>query len=158
MSYNIETTDVKIKELKPYQNKFNISFKIVEKGEEREVGNRNNPDETHRLCDVVVADETGSIILTVWNDDIDLMEEEKGLVLKNGFVNVFQDSMRLARGKFGNFETPENEINFETNLDNNRSEEIHERRQRRQNNYNQDRSSNYNKRDDDGFDSSYRRW
>ena len=157
MSYEVETKDVKISDLQPYQNRFNIVFKVVEKSEERTVNNRNNPDESHRLCDVTVADASGSIILTAWDDDIDLLESEKVLALNNGFVNVFRDSMRLSRGKFGAFEDSEDEISV--NLDNNRSEEVHERRQRRRDNFRQNDSySSSNKRQNDRFDSSYRRW
>ena len=155
-----ETTEVTIKDLKPYQNRFNVTFAIVSVGEERTVSNRNNPDETHRISDITVADQTGSIILTAWDDDIDLLEEGKSFALNNGFVNIFRDSMRLARGKFGNF--TESEATIEANTESNRSDEVHERRQRRS--YNPDRGggggygsdSRNRDRDRGGFNS--RRW
>lgn len=143
MSYEeTESTDVTINELKPYHNRFNVVFKVVSKGEEREVSNRNDPDETHRISDIVVADKTASIIISAWDKDIDLLEEGKSFSLKNGFVNVFRDSMRLARGKFGNLEESEEAI--EPNTEINRSEEVHERRQRRRN-YDSDRGGGGNR-------------
>ncbi|MHA2363118.1 MAG: single-stranded DNA-binding protein [Candidatus Hodarchaeales archaeon] len=156
MSYETETetTDVNIKELKPYHNRFNVAFKVISKGEEREVSNRNNPDETHRISDIIVADQTGSIIISAWDDDIDLLEEGKGFTLNNGFVNVFRDSMRLARGKFGNFE--ETDASFEVNTEVNRSDEVHERRQRRRS-YDSDRGGNRGYNSNQG-QSNYRRW
>ncbi|MHA2363252.1 MAG: single-stranded DNA-binding protein [Candidatus Hodarchaeales archaeon] len=152
MSYETEVTEVKISDLRPYQNRFKVIFKVIEKTEPREVSNRNNPDETHRLSDITVADETASIILTVWDDDIELMEEGNYYSLVNGFINVFRDSMRLARGKYGNFESAEAE--FDVNLSTNRSDEVHERRQRRRDYDN--KRSNYNR--NESFNSSYRRW
>jgi len=125
-----QTTDVNIKELQPYQNRINVVFSVVSKGEEREVSNRNNPDENNRVSDITVADATASIILTAWNEDIDLLEENKSFTLKNGFVNIFRDSMRLGKGKFGDFKEIDKTID-DLNTETNRSEEVHERRQRR---------------------------
>ena len=141
MSYETEkqTTDVNIKELQPYQNRINVVFSVVSKGEEREVSNRNNPDESNRVSDITVADATSSIILTAWNEDIDLLEENKSFTLNNGFVNVFRDSMRLGKGKYGDFEKIDETLD-NLNTETNRSDEVHERRQRR--NFDSDRGGN----------------
>lgn len=145
MSEEIVITDIKLEDLKPFQNKFRLKFRVVEKEEEREVTNRNNPNETHRISNITVADDTGSIILTAWDNDIDQLFEEKTYVLENGFCNLFNDSMRLVRGKFGEFTEIEEEI--EPNLANNRSDEKHQRRTRnppyRQNQYSNTNNINY---------------
>ena len=134
--------DKKISDLRPFINKFRVNFKVIEKEEEREVKNRNNPDETHRIANITVADETASIVLTAWDSDIDQLTEEKFYTLENGFCNLFNDSMRLVRGKFGEFS--ENETEFEPNLAVNRSEEKHQpRRQRNTYNTNRGASSSY---------------
>ncbi|MHA2366284.1 MAG: hypothetical protein ACXAC7_20175 [Candidatus Hodarchaeales archaeon] len=122
--------DVKISALEPYQNRFKVIFKIIEKTEPQEVANRNNPEEKHRLSDITVADDTGSIILTAWDDDIELLELGKYFALTNGYVNVYRDSMRLSSRKSGSFESVE--VEFENlNLENKRSEEVHEQRRHR---------------------------
>ena len=122
--------DVKISALEPYQNRFKVVFKVIEKTEPREVTNRNNPAEKHRLSDITVADDTGSIILTAWDDDIELLELEKYYALISGYVNVYRDSMRLSPRKNGSFESVE--VEFENlNLENKRSEEVHEQRRYR---------------------------
>jgi replication factor A1 len=123
-----EVPVVKLAEVKPFQNRFKTIFKVVEKSEEREVQNKNNPDETHRMSDVTVADETASIILTAWDDDINLLEDGKFFSLTNGYVNLFKSSMRLARSKYGVIDSVEDE--FEINSENNRSEEEHQARRR----------------------------
>ena len=128
----VEISDKTIEELQPYQNRFRTDFKVVEKGAEREVNSKNDPSEKHRLCDIKVADSTANIIFTAWDNDIDLLEQDKYFELSNGFVNIFQNSIRLSRGKFGSIKSIEDE--FEANLSNNRSEETHAPRQRRFNN------------------------
>ena len=134
-----EIKDTKISELKPMENRFRLLFKVIEKSEIREVSSRNDESETHRISDITVADESGSILVSAWDDDIELLEEGKFFKIENGYVNIYRDSLRLARGKFGNFVPIEEE--FETDESNNRSDEVHERPQRR-NTYNK-RNNNY---------------
>ena len=133
MSTQEETSTVKISDLTPYKNRFNVSFKVISGSEERTVNNRNNPDESHRVKDLIVGDETAQIVLSAWDDEIDTLEVGKYFVLENGYVNVFRDSMRLARGKFGQFST--SDVSFEPNTAVNRSEEVQEARPRRQRSY-----------------------
>ena len=80
------------------------------------------------MADVIIGDETGVIILTLWDEAINKIEEVgQNLMLKNGYVNIFQQHLRLALGKRGSLEEPEEIINLDdVNRDNNRSEEIHE--------------------------------
>ncbi|MHA2102938.1 MAG: hypothetical protein ACW981_05885 [Candidatus Hodarchaeales archaeon] len=138
MSTNIELKDTKIQELQPFANKFNLNFKVIDKTEEREVSNRNNSFETHRISDITVADDTAAIIFTAWDDDIDFLKEGNYFKLENGFTNVFRDSMRLSKGKFGKLVPIDEEFNVDTSS--NRSDEVHEGRQ----NYNRNRTPNNN--------------
>ena len=91
--------DKKISDLRPYINKFRVNFKVIEKEEEREVKNRNNPDETHRIANITVADDSASIVLTAWDEDIDVLNEEKFYSLENGchFLPPFKSF--LSTGK-----------------------------------------------------------
>ncbi len=115
-----ETHDVKIGEVKPLEKHLDVIFKVTEKEEEREINSKSG--DTHRVCDFVVADETGAITLTAWNEDIDALELEKVYKLANGFANVFRNSLRLSKGKFGTLnEDPT--IFEEINTENNRSTE-----------------------------------
>jgi len=123
MSYDFdsnETHDVKIEDVKPLEKRLNVVFKVYEREEEREINSRSG--ETHRVCDFSVADETGAITLTLWNEDIDAIEIEKVYKLSNGFANVFRNSLRLSKGKFGAL-AEDSTIFDEINQENNRSSE-----------------------------------
>ena len=115
-----ETHDVKIGDVKPLEKHLDVIFKVFEKEEEREINSKSG--DTHRVCDFTVADETGSITLTCWNEDIDALELEKVYKLANGFANVFRNSLRLSKGKFGTL-TEDPTIFEEVNSENNRSSE-----------------------------------
>ncbi len=113
-----ETHDVKIENVKPFEKRLNVVFMVTEKNEEREINKRTG--ETHRVCDFTVADETGIITLTLWNEDIDALKEDSVYKLSNGFANVFQNSLRLSKGKFGNI-TEDSTVFEEINTGNDRS-------------------------------------
>lgn len=123
-----KTTAKTIAELEPYDKRIDVTFKIVSKGETREIVNRRS-QETHTVCDITVADPTASIILTLWNEDIDAVTIDSTYKIKNGYINIFNNSMRLAKGKYGELENADEEIT-DVNLDTNRSDEEHQRRYR----------------------------
>lgn len=123
-----ETTAKTIAELQPYDKRIDVVFKVVSKGETREVTSRRS-SETHTVCDITVGDATGSIILTLWDTDIDAVAEESCYKIANGYINIFGSSMRLAKGKYGELhDADDSEAIDEVNLDNDRSSEEHERR------------------------------
>lgn len=113
-----ETHDVKIEDVKPLEKRLNVVFKVTERNQEREINKRTG--ETHRVCDFTVADDTGIITLTLWNEDIDAMKEGTVYKLSNGFANIFQNSLRLSKGKFGSL-TEDSTVFEEVNTENDRS-------------------------------------
>ena len=123
MSFNKnrnETYNVKISELKPLQSNLNLVFKVTKRSNERMVKNRFG--ETQRVCEFTISDPTGSITLTLWNEDVDALKEESVYKLSNGYANVFKNSLQLSKGKYGSI--AEDNTVFETiNEENNRSAE-----------------------------------
>lgn len=105
---------MKIGELKPKEN-VDLIFKVLEKNEERMTRSGN------RVVEALVGDETGVVIMTLWENDIDKIEEGKTYNLKNGYVTLFRGSMRLTIGRSGSVEEAEAEIE-EVNRDNNVSD------------------------------------
>ena len=77
-----------------------VEANVVEKGETREVRSRYK-DETYNVADAVVADETGSIKLTLWNEQIDQVEVGNRIKIENGYITSFKGEIQLNVGKFG---------------------------------------------------------
>jgi replication factor A1 len=67
-----------------------------------------------------VADDTGSIYLTLFDEAIDEIPEDSVIKISNGYVRVYRGSMRLNIGRYGSYETlgeaPFGEVNLENNL------------------------------------------
>lgn len=77
-----------------------VEAKVVEKGDPREVKSKYK-DETYRIVDAVIADETGSIKLTLWNEQIDQVNVGDNVKIDNGYVTSFKGEIQLNVGKFG---------------------------------------------------------
>ena len=89
-----------IKDLQDGMKRVSVEAKVVEKGESREVKARYR-DETYRIVDAVVADETGSVKLTLWNEQIDQVNVGDNIKIENGYITSFKGEIQLNVGKFG---------------------------------------------------------
>lgn len=77
-----------------------VEAQVTEKGNPREVKSRYK-DETYTVADAVVADETGSIKLTLWNEQIDQVNVNDKIKIENGYVTSFRGEIQLNVGKYG---------------------------------------------------------
>lgn len=89
-----------IKDLRNGMKRVNVEAKVVEKGDPREVMSRFK-DETYTVADAVVADETGSIKLTLWNEQIDQVNVNDRIKVENGYVTSFRGEIQLNVGRYG---------------------------------------------------------
>ena len=56
---------------------------------------------TAKVRDAKVKDATGSITLSLWNDDIPRVKQGSLVAVTNGFTTEFQKVIRLNVGKYG---------------------------------------------------------
>jgi replication factor A1 len=91
---------VDIKDLNDGMKRVTVEAKVVEKGDPREVRSRYK-DETYKIVDAVIADETGSVKLTLWNEQIDQVNVGDNVKIENGYVTSFKGEIQLNVGKFG---------------------------------------------------------
>ena len=126
-----ERTESKIGDLRPGMRNVNVDFKVLEKGEKREVTSRydNSP---HAVTEAKVADETGNILLTLWDQTIEEVEAEKTYHLENGYTNLFKGHLRLNVGKYGKLESIEKDFeDIDEENDLSAAEHAQQRRPRR---------------------------
>ncbi|MFW9808476.1 MAG: hypothetical protein ACFFE6_03755 [Candidatus Thorarchaeota archaeon] len=96
----------------------NVKFKILEKESSRRVIARNT-GRSHLVCNCLVGDATAVISLTLWNEDIDLVDISKTYALVNGRINIYDECMNLGMGRWGEIREVEQEfvtINQEFNM------------------------------------------
>lgn len=77
-----------------------IEAKVTEKSDARDVQSRFK-DQTYKVADAVITDETGSIKLTLWNEQIDQVNVNDVIKVENGYVTSFRGETQLNVGKYG---------------------------------------------------------
>jgi len=58
-------------------------------------------DMVHKVATAVIADETGAIKLTLWNDQIGLVNVNDLVKVENGYVTSFRGELQLNVGRYG---------------------------------------------------------
>jgi len=92
---------MKISELKTKQGNVDIEVEVKSIEEPRSF---NKFGKELRVANALVADDSGEIKLTLWNDEIDKVSVGSKVKITNGFVNEFQGEKQLTAGKFGKLE------------------------------------------------------
>ena len=134
MSYDQpEPIEATVADLKPRMKNITITFKVIEKTEEREVTSRRD-NETHRVLDATVGDASGTVVVPLWDDTIEKLEADKTYLLKNGYTGLFKGNLRLNIGRYGEISDAEEEIE-EINSEVDMSAEEHEREYRPRRSY-----------------------
>ncbi|MCW4002085.1 MAG: OB-fold nucleic acid binding domain-containing protein [Candidatus Bathyarchaeota archaeon] len=77
-----------------------VEAKIVEKSETREVRSRYR-NETYRVADAMIQDDTGTVKLTLWNEQIDQVNIGDTIRIENGYITSFRGEIQLNSGKYG---------------------------------------------------------
>ncbi|AJF61165.1 TPA: hypothetical protein HA239_05085 [Candidatus Woesearchaeota archaeon] len=90
-----------IKDLEVNQSKVDVEGKITELGEVREFSKFGREG---RVCNATVKDDSGSVKLTLWNEQIDMVKEGDTVKVKNGYVKEWQGEKQLSVGKYGSLE------------------------------------------------------
>jgi replication factor A1 len=114
--------------LNPGSRSLNLTVKVISKNPVREVVSRRDGS-THRVTEALVGDETGSVLLTLWDDSIESVSEGDVVDINNGYIRLFRGSMRLNIGRFGSLEASEEEIE-NVNTENNMSDRQYEQERR----------------------------
>lgn len=92
---------MQIKDLKPNQGNVNIVLKVIDKGNVRDF---DKSGKTGKVCTTTAKDETGSINLTLWNDDVEKVQVGDTVEIKNGFVSEWKGKLQITTGRNGNLE------------------------------------------------------
>ncbi|XP_021895836.1 uncharacterized protein At4g28440 [Carica papaya] len=111
----------KVDQLRPGTSGHTLTVKVVSAKMVLQKGRADGPQVRQmRIAECLVGDETGMIIFTARNDQVDLMKEGTTVTLRNAKIDMFKGSMRLAVDKWGRVEVTE-PANFTVKEDNNLS-------------------------------------
>ena len=106
----------KVEELNPGSRSVDVLVKVVEVFPVREVTTKDGS--SHMVAEALVGDETGSVILSLWDDAASGAQVNKMIQIRNGYISLYKGNMRLNIGKYGTMEDT-TEVVGEVNKDNN---------------------------------------
>ena len=92
---------MKISELTPGTGNVELEVEVAGIEQPREI---NKNGRVLRVANATLKDDSGTISLVLWNDNIDKIQEGSKIKITNGYVNTWQDKMQLTLGKFGKME------------------------------------------------------
>ncbi|XP_021902239.1 uncharacterized protein At4g28440-like isoform X1 [Carica papaya] len=112
---------IKVDQLKPGTNGHTLTVKVVSQNVVLQKGRAASPHlRQTRIAECLVGDETGTILFTARNDQVESMNPGNTVNLRNAKIDMFKGSMRLAVDKWGRIEDTE-PANFIVKEDNNLS-------------------------------------
>src|SRR2546428_7471172 len=98
----------KVKDLTPTTKQVNVLVKVVGLSEEREITSKFG--EARKLVEATVGDETATVLLTLWNDQIEQVTKDETLLIDNGYVTLVRRHIRVNVGKYGTMTKSEQTI------------------------------------------------
>jgi len=101
---NMDKVMTKVKDLTPQSKQVNVLAKVVGLSEEKEITSRFG--EARKLVEATVGDETATVLLTLWNEQIGQVAKDETLLIDNGYVSLVRGHIRLNVGKYGSIRSP----------------------------------------------------
>ncbi len=92
---------MKINELQAKQADVTVEGTITEVSQPREFQKYGKPG---KVANSILSDDTGTVTLTLWNEDADTYKAGDKIRLSNGFVNEWQGDLQLSAGRNGKIE------------------------------------------------------
>ncbi|MBT3304014.1 DNA-binding protein [Candidatus Woesearchaeota archaeon] len=92
---------MEIKDLKAKTGNVDVVVEVAEKAEAREF---EKFGKSGKVCNATVKDSTGTVTLTLWNEDVDKVNVGDKIHIENGWVGEWQGELQLSTGKFGKLE------------------------------------------------------
>lgn len=87
-----------ISDLKPGMRNVSLKAKIIDVSEPRTVETRMG---TARVADATIQDETGTVKMSLWDDQIERFSVGDVVSITNGYTTTFRGEIRVNVGRYG---------------------------------------------------------
>ena len=101
---------MKISELEPNQSDVEVEAEVTDVGEVREFNKFGKP---LRVASATIKDDSGSVTLSLWNEDIEKVKVGDKIKITGGFVKEYQGEPQLTTGRMGKLEVIGKEVSEE---------------------------------------------
>lgn len=108
-----------VADLRPSMRNVDVTVQVEDVVEDKEITSKKDGSQ-HHLKEYLVGDESGSVVMSLWDESADAVSPGDYVHIENGYTTVIRGHLRLNVGKYGKMEKVEE--NFEANTDNNVSD------------------------------------
>ena len=99
-----QVDNLKVDELTPRTGRVNMPVKVLSLEEPRAMDNGTV------ICEGLVGDETGTVIMSFWNDECETVNNGMTIDLKDARANLVRGHMRISLGKKGSMKEAANPL------------------------------------------------
>ena len=92
---------MEVKDVRANQGKIDLVLEVVEKKEPRSFEKFGKKGQ---VCNATCKDDSGEIVLTLWNDDVEKVNVGDKIRVQNGWCSEFKGEKQVSAGKFGKIE------------------------------------------------------
>jgi replication factor A1 len=92
---------MQVKDLQPKQSGITIELEIVKKNEPKVFQKFGREG---KVCNAEGKDETGTVKISLWNEQSDMVNVGDKIKIENGYASEWQGELQLTTGKFGKIE------------------------------------------------------
>ena len=91
---------MKIAELRDGLRRIDVEAQVIEISEPREVRSKYT-GETYKVAEATISDDSGTIKLVLWNEQIGQVNVNNTIRIENGYVKSFRGEIQLNVGRYG---------------------------------------------------------
>lgn len=91
---------MKIAELRDGLRRIDVEAQIIEVSEPREVSSKFT-GETYKVAEATIKDDSGTIKLVLWNEQIGQVKVNDTIKIENGYIKSFRGEIQLNVGRYG---------------------------------------------------------
>jgi len=91
---------VKIAELRDGLRRIDVEAQVIEVSEPREVSSKFT-GETYKVAEATIKDDSGTIKLVLWNEQIGQVKVNDTVKIENGYIKSFRGEIQLNVGRYG---------------------------------------------------------
>ncbi|MDP7081784.1 MAG: hypothetical protein QF372_00290 [Candidatus Poseidoniia archaeon] len=95
---------MKVDELTPRSSRVNMPVKVLTLDEPRDI------ESGGKVCEGLVGDETGTVIMSFWNEECDQVKLGETIWLSDARASLVRGSLRLSLGKYGSLGEGDREV------------------------------------------------
>ncbi len=91
---------MKIAELRDGLRRIDVEAQVIEVSEPREVSSKFT-GETYKVAEATIKDDSGTIKLVLWNEQIGQVNVSDTVKIENGYIKSFRGEIQLNVGRYG---------------------------------------------------------